>query len=140
MFVRTKKIKGQRYAYLVQNKWQDGKVKQKVKKYLGKVYSPEKTKETKFYEQYTKCNKEPSEMIKDIVKLELLNHGFAILDDKTLSKEDVLVNVATCKVKTKNKKNAVLVLNNSYLHNKKLKDLVNFQKKNILQMLQEFGI
>lgn len=130
MFVRTKKIKRQKYAYLVQNKWVDGKVKQRVKKYLGKVFSPEKTKETPFYEHYSDYpRKGPPEVIRDIVRLELINHGFAILDDKTLSKEDVIVNVAKCKVKTKNNKNAVLVLNNSYLHNKKLKELVNFKKE-----------
>ena len=109
MFVRTKKIKGQRYAYLVQNKWVDGQVKQKVKKYLGKVYSPEKISETPFYEQHVNYdeNENHKNMIKDIVKLELVNHGFAILDDKTLSKEDVLVDVAKCKVKTKNGKKGI---------------------------------
>ena len=41
MFVRTKNIKGSKYAYLVKNKWHKRKSRpiQKVQKYLGKVYS-----------------------------------------------------------------------------------------------------
>ena len=129
MFIRTKKIKGQRYAYLVKNKWVKGKVKQQVKGYLGKVFSPEKTSQTPFHEHYSNYEKiDSKEMIKDVVKLELVNHGFAIIDDRTLSKEDVVVDVAKCKVKTKNGKDAVLMLNDAFLHNKNMKNLVNFKK------------
>ncbi|MFH1505381.1 MAG: hypothetical protein ABIE94_00110 [archaeon] len=128
MFVRTKEIKGKKYAYLVRNKWVDGKVKQQVKKYLGKVYSPERADETHFYEHYPSYGKrDPPEVIRDIVRLELVNHGFAILDDKTLSKADVIVDVAKCKVRTKNGKNAVLSWNDSFLHNSNFKKLVNFK-------------
>lgn len=35
-FIRTKTIRGNRYDYLVQNRRVDGKVVQKVVKYLGK--------------------------------------------------------------------------------------------------------
>ncbi len=38
MFIRKKKIKGKEYAYLVENKYINGRVKQKVKRYLGKVF------------------------------------------------------------------------------------------------------
>ena len=37
MFVRIKKINGHEYRYLVKSVREDGKIKQKVIKYLGKV-------------------------------------------------------------------------------------------------------
>jgi hypothetical protein len=37
MFERTKKINGHEYRYLVKSVREDGKIKQKVIKYLGKV-------------------------------------------------------------------------------------------------------
>ena len=37
MFVRAKTIKNKKYGYLVENIWKNGKVKQKTKKYLGKI-------------------------------------------------------------------------------------------------------
>jgi hypothetical protein len=36
-FVRTKKIAGHKYRYLVESEWKDGKCHQKVIKYLGRV-------------------------------------------------------------------------------------------------------
>ena len=38
VYVRSKKIKGQTYYYIVEGKLFRGKVKQKVIKYLGNVY------------------------------------------------------------------------------------------------------
>jgi len=37
VFIRTKKIKGQKYYYLVENQRVDGKVVQKVLRYIGKA-------------------------------------------------------------------------------------------------------
>ena len=37
MFIREKNINGQKYGYLVENTWNNGKIKQQVKKYLGKI-------------------------------------------------------------------------------------------------------
>ena len=49
-FIRTKKIDGKEYAYLVENKWYKHSFKgkgrgprQKVSKYLGRVYNFNKT-------------------------------------------------------------------------------------------------
>ncbi len=38
MFIRTKKVKGNHYAYLVKNAWNEGRTRQKNVKYLGKVF------------------------------------------------------------------------------------------------------
>ena len=37
-YIRSKKVKGQTYYYIVEGKLYRGKVKQKVIKYLGNVY------------------------------------------------------------------------------------------------------
>ena len=37
VFIRTKKIKGQKYYYLVENRREDGRVVQKVLRYIGKA-------------------------------------------------------------------------------------------------------
>jgi len=42
MFLRTKKVRGYEYVYLVRSEYRSGKVKQKVIKYLGKANLPEK--------------------------------------------------------------------------------------------------
>ena len=93
MFIRTKKIKKKSgniytYAYLVENKWKKrtkGKQKsrQKVKGYLGRVYNLDKKHEHDFLEllaiqdvdKYTN-SKSKKTVILDLVKYELLKHGF----------------------------------------------------------------
>src|SRR3989338_620952 len=81
-FIRVKEIKGQRYAYLVENKWTNRGARQKVGKYLGKVYAPQKTtkKGLKEYLRITsvKDYAEGSDfrkIINDLINLELHNHG-----------------------------------------------------------------
>ena len=53
-FIRTKKIKGYEYAYIVENTWKKRgcKVKQKTKKYLGRVYRHDKINTKDFFEFY----------------------------------------------------------------------------------------
>ena len=99
-FIRTKKIKGRKYAYIVENKWKKSKVKQKFKKYLGRVY--EFSREEKEFdnmiavpmEQYLETRK-VNDMILDLVEWELLNHGFE-------KKDKVYVN-GECTVNLKKK-------------------------------------
>ena len=75
MFIRTKKIKGNDYAYLSENKWskRSKKVKQITKKYLGRVYKFDKIKDIEF--DYNN-SLSPGEIIKELVILELKKHGF----------------------------------------------------------------
>ena len=84
-FVRTKKIKGNEYAYIVENKWKKrgNKVKQKTKKYLGRVYRFDRVNVMDFYEhydisdvdEYLKQNSK-DKIILDLIKLGLFNYGF----------------------------------------------------------------
>jgi len=87
-FLRVKKINNAKYLYLVGNKWYKRKAKgkgkgprQKVIKYLGKVYSFEKANNSDFHyfkninniEEYIK-NNEKSSIIRDLVEWELFRH------------------------------------------------------------------
>lgn len=38
VFIRRKQVKSKHYAYLVENTWVDGRSKQAVKKYLGRIF------------------------------------------------------------------------------------------------------
>ena len=94
-FIRTKKIDGKDYAYLVENRWykrrHKGKNKgprQKVSKYLGRVYSFNKEKDIDFYsfkkidnlEQYLKNNSNnKNNVFRDLIEWELFRHNI----DKT---------------------------------------------------------
>ena len=94
-YIRVKKIgrKGKKkigYAYLVENKWKKrvGKgskkgARQKVKGYLGKVHEFSKVEERDFISHFSvkdvKAHFDEHGMdrvVRDLVRLELLNHGF----------------------------------------------------------------
>ena len=100
-FIRTKKIKGNKYAYIVENSWKNSKVKQKVKRYLGRVYEF-KRKDSDF-EKFIGRNVEEfiamsssEDIIIKLVEWELLNHCFEL-------KEGLYVN-GRCLVDLKKKK------------------------------------
>jgi len=74
-FIRVKNIKGNKYAYLVENTWKKrkGASRQKVGKYLGKVISLQRTGK----EEFTRPLPETKEGIAlTLVEHELLQHGF----------------------------------------------------------------
>jgi hypothetical protein len=93
VFIRIKKLKKKsgniyNYAYLVENKWKKrakGKKKsrQKVKGYLGRVYNIDKKSDIDFLESFSIesfdkyiDSKGKKDIIIDLVKYELLKHGF----------------------------------------------------------------
>lgn len=107
-FIRIKKIGGNEYAYLVENKWYKRKVKgkgkgsrQKVSKYLGRVHSFDKVNNGDFFnfksiddlEQYLK-NNDKNKIIHDLVEWELFRHNidnkefFIDFDNKKLLKHN----------------------------------------------------
>jgi len=90
-FIRTKKIYGKDYAYLVENRWYKRKHKgknkgprQRVNKYLGRVYSFNKTEYIDFYSfkkiadlgQYLKDNSNnKNQVFRDLVEWEMFRHN-----------------------------------------------------------------
>ena len=106
-FIRTKKINGKEYAYLVKNKWYKRKVKdkgkgprQRVAKYLGRVYNFDKVNDVDFYNfkkindlgKYLENNK--NKVFRDLVEWELFRHNidnkefFIDFDNKKIMKSD----------------------------------------------------
>ena len=121
-FIRIKKINGKEYAYLVENRWYKRKFKgknkgsrQKVSKYLGKVYFFDKQGNQDFLnyknindlEHYLKSNNR-SRVIKDMVEWQLFLH---IID-----KNDFTIDLNNKKI-MKGKKNVSLKLNEGFLNN-----------------------
>ena len=112
-FIRIKNIAGKEYAYLVENKWYKRKYKgknkgsrQKVSKYLGRVYHFDRVNDYDFFtfkniddlEQYLKNNKK-NQVFKDLVEWELFRHDidkkeFTInLDNKKVLKKEKMVSL-----------------------------------------------
>ena len=96
MFVRTKLIKGNNYAYLVENTWTLKGSRQKTVAYLGKVCELEKARDIAF-EEYIKKQylqdidsylekSNPKSIIYDLLSCELMKHGFT----ETLTKHVVI--------------------------------------------------
>ena len=117
-FIRIKKIKGQAYAYLVENEWTPWGSRQKVVKYLGKTYKPEKAKAE---------NKElEGDILKGAIQQELLHHGFLIWEKSLLQLGEIKVNLDKMTVKKKGKK-LVLEMNEGYMCDETLQELKKFK-------------
>lgn len=139
MFLRVKKIrkKGReyRYAYAVENVWRKRKkaTKQKVRKYLGRVYTAGKEDSRDFFEHYGIMDVDKylrkssrAKIVDDLVMVELINHGFKEYGEY-LVKESICFNT----------KNNHFFINNSYNQNNKLsikdinKDIINDNADNL---------
>ena len=150
MFGRVKKIKGKPYLYIVENKWRKGKVRQVVKKYLGRVFELEKMNNKDFFgffsinkiNDYLKA-KSRAEIMKDLITLELFNHGFREKSKNKLKWGKITVDLGNRKIKIK-KRNAVLKLNEGYLYEDIMKRLLEFspkknKEKSGMELAQDFA-
>ncbi|MEA3429665.1 MAG: hypothetical protein U9R08_00155 [Nanoarchaeota archaeon] len=134
MFVRIKEIKGKPYLYLVENKWTKGKVKQVVKKYIGRVFDFKKEKNNKnFFEFYSISNvnsyvrgKNKEDIVKDLVAHELFNHGFIAKGKNKWIFEKIVVDLSNLSVNIK-KRETALKLNEGHLYSDGLKKIVAFK-------------
>lgn len=124
MFVRVKKIKGQRYGYLVQNSWTKEGTRQKVGKYLGKVHRPEKKLNATLSEHFNLnlnefvAKNDLKSIVHHLVLLELHNHG--------LPKEAFDPLTLTFTEQTKGK---VLEINQGYLCQATLEKVLAYQSE-----------
>lgn len=78
MFIRTKRIKGAPYAYLVKNVWTPKGPRQRVARYLGRVVAPARVRDLPFHD-YVPGGFErmpPYTVIRSLIAWELENHGF----------------------------------------------------------------
>jgi len=135
-FIRVKKIDGKEYAYLVENRWykrrHKGKNKgprQKVSRYLGRVYKFNKEKDIDFYsfkkindlEQYLKNNSNnKNNVFRDLIEWELFRHN--------INKEEFTMDYPNKKIINKsNNKEVSLKINEGFLNGFTLARLFNLK-------------
>ena len=151
-YIRVKKIRKNgneyRYAYLVENKWKKrgtktGKkgARQKVKAYLGKVHELSKVGEKDFASHFNVGDvkahfdeKGINNVIKDLVRLELINHGF-IENGDFYANDDLMVycgdDFFIKSLKDEKDRKIVLSMNEGFLCKETFDKLVNFKAKGI---------
>ena len=133
-FFRTKKIDGKEYAYLVENRWYKRKHKgknrgprQRVNKYLGRVYSFNKTENIDFFtfkkisslEQYLKSNSNnKNRVFRDLIEWELFRHN--------INKEEFIIDLSNKKI-MKGSKEVSLRMNEGFLNSFTLTRLFNLK-------------
>jgi hypothetical protein len=120
MFVRTKKIKGKEYAYLVENEWTPWGSRQKVTKYLGRSHS-----QTKLKEDASELPSGYKDAVREAIRQELLNHGF-VIQNKEIVNGSLKVDIEAGKIMD-GKKNVVLAMNEGYLCEATIKQLLTFE-------------
>lgn len=131
-FIRTKKVDGKDYAYLVENKWYKRGFKgkgrgprQKVSKYLGRVYSFNKKETIDFFNfknienlEYYLKNNGRTKIFKDLVEWELFRHS--------INKEEFTIDFSNKKI-IKNNKEVSLKINEGFLNSFTLNRLFNLK-------------
>ena len=137
MFIRTKKIKKQtgvfEYAYVVENRrFRKNKIKQKSKKYLGRVYRFDRVNVMDFYEYYTIGDVDEyldrgsvEKILLDVIQLELFNHGFE--ENKGVwQRGDCFFYKKTKKVINEKKNPIALAFNEGFLTSYAIKKILHF--------------
>jgi len=135
-FIRTKKIKGAEYAYIVENKWRKrrkNKVKQIMSKYLGRVYRFDKVKALDFLEFYKiedvnkyLDSKSKYDILYDLIKLELFNHGFEE-NGGVLVKEKCYFDLKENRFRSKRSRKIAIAMNEGFLTNYAIKNILHFE-------------
>ncbi len=115
-FIRTKTVKGNTYAYLVQNQWTQKGARQRSKKYLGRVFLLEKVRDKPFcsMENYVIKGKSKKEILANAIVITLQGYGFSQKENK-LKKENLFVDLKTLEVAQRNGNPAALSLNGGIL-------------------------
>lgn len=142
MFIRIKKRKNTPYAYLVENRWYKThqQSRQKVKKYLGKVHTPEKAYsqtlekylaiKTKNIDEYIQKTQLCSILL-DLICLELKNHRFKQIKRNLWQQQNINIDLKNKKIYDNiTKKPVCIELNNNFLTELTLTKLLNFQPPN----------
>ncbi len=120
MFIRTKKISGADYAYLVSNEWRGKGSRQKVSKYLGRVVKMQKQ-----HDNQPVLQGSFQEALVSLLSHTLSQHGFAQQESKHVLGNHVCdLNQKTC---TSNNNRAVFAMHEGFLCDHTLQNLLSFQ-------------
>jgi hypothetical protein len=133
MFIRTKRIYKNKYAYLVENLWEKG-TRQKVRKYLGRVFEFKPLREMDFFRHYNIS--EPGKYISgkgfkavvcELAEFELIRHGFRRQENAIVNGRVVFEPETLRAIHGKTGKSAVIALNEGFLCKETLHSLINFR-------------
>lgn len=116
-FIRIKTISGKPYAYLVESIKTSKGPRQKVKKYLGRVYEFETKKSPPF---------KSNNLVHNLILAELSQYGFEKHKDNYI-KDNITFNPKNNTI-TKSKKDAIIKLQEGYLSSFTIKRITNFKK------------
>ncbi len=124
-FVRVKRISNGEYAYLVENSWTDRGARQKVGKYLGKVYRPERAKSEGLgaflgipdVGKHIRSS-DFKGTAADLILRELHNHG--------IKEGDFAINFEDSSVKNGKGRDAAIAMNEGFLCSHTLKRLLGY--------------
>lgn len=123
MFVRAKLVKGKKYGYLVENIWKKGKVKQVVKKYVGRIIALDEP--TISIQEEVDFSLPLKQVLQQIVANEFLSRGFVKGRGETYQWQDISLNLSKGTIK-QDDKSVTLFLNGRYLYPKLLRELLDF--------------
>ena len=128
-YIRLKKINNSSYAYLVESNNTKEGPRQKVKKYLGRVYQLEK-KDNNIESTIDYSSKK--KILQSLILNELSPLGFN-KDKNQYKHQNIIFSTEDFTItNTKNKKEAILKLNEGYLSSFTLNRLFNFKKSSDL--------
>lgn len=132
MFLRIKKVKGREYCYLVDNRWKNGRARQVVKKYLGKilrVYAGT----ADFFDFYSVKDvdlflkkKSKKELVMDLIGWELSAAGFA-RRGLVFDNGDIYIDCGKSCIRCE-EKTVVLRINDGYLCDYTLHKILDFRR------------
>ena len=145
MYIRTKKINNNLYAYQVSARWSKKKKapKQKTVKYLGKLHTLKKAY-NKSFEKYIKKDlnqylkkTQHKKIILDLIRCELLNHRFKEIKKDIWKHKNFIVDLKTKKVYDVNtNKTICLEINNNFLTTHTIRNIVYFSSPPNLTNIQ----
>ena len=140
MYIRTKnrsKKDGSQlnYSYLVSSKRKYKKPRQKTLKYLGKVvdFSHKITTPLNIEDKQTYVQKDYKDIIKDLIKNELVQIGFQNIKDDLFLKDIYKIDLFNITFQTSNKKPFVIKINDGFLCKYTANSLINFKFENKTQ-------
>ena len=130
MFVRTKKIGSNKYAYLVVNNWVNGKTSQDSKYYLGRVFNFDLKNDIDFFGfvDYDVKKASLEQVIKDLVAWELARHDFK-KEDKVWKHGKLEVTPSKLDFSFR-KKPFALAFHDGFLAKKTVERVLNFKFRN----------
>lgn len=141
MFLREKRVKDNFYLYVVENQWKKNKgVKQKVKKYLGRIYKFRESKK-KSFEEFLKVvfdvelydyldSHNDEEIVLCLVRWELYKKGFKMSDEEIMVRKKLIVDLSKRrKILNYRGREFAVKSHEGYLNNFSINQLLNYRLK-----------